>query len=192
MISRRSPSFAATFPRCFQLEEEIKVRSPQVAAAGASAVFQQVRALIPAIFSGRQLDGEVLESKGVKQSVRLRPGDRDADHGGALLDLQAAWSQRRPGNGRGVQSTGAGVSVFSLPRMLTIARELGYSNKDGESLDMFRLTADAFPGLIVGAARGGGSADRCRPQGRGATAGAEGASARPQESVRARIARKVE
>jgi dienelactone hydrolase len=132
-------------PPAFQLEEEIKVRSPQVAAAGASAVFQQVRALIPAIFSGRQLDGEVLESKGVKQSVSYVPAIATP----TTEELYWIYKQRGASAVRETvaasRAQAPGVSVFSLPRMLTIARELGYSNKDGESLDMFRLTADAFP-----------------------------------------------
>ena len=36
-------------------------------------------------------------------------------------------------------------AVFQESRIITIAKELGYSNKEQESLDMFRLTAFAFP-----------------------------------------------
>jgi dienelactone hydrolase len=132
-------------PAAFQLEEETKVRSPQAAAVGANAVFHQVLTVAKAILAGRRLDGAVLPETATKRTFTYTPPISAPTHeelywiykrkglDGAQAAVKAARTQAPPSGG------------FSDAKMLTIAKELGYSGKDSESLDMFRLTAFMFP-----------------------------------------------
>ena len=129
----------------FQLEEETKVRSPQAAAVGADAVFHQVLALAGAILEGRELETAVLPEKDTKRTFTYAPAISTPNTeeiywiykrkglDGARAAVDAARKRAAPNGG------------LSDSRMLTIARELGYSGKDPESLDMFRLAAFTFP-----------------------------------------------
>jgi len=132
-------------PAALQLEDELKIRSPQVAAAGADAVFHQVRSVVEAILKDRRLEGEVLPETGTKRTFTYTPPVS------APTTEELYWIYKR----RGPDAVRAEVEAaraqapptggFSNSRMLTIARELGYGGKDAESLDMFRLAAFAFP-----------------------------------------------
>jgi acetyl esterase/lipase len=131
-------------PPALQLEEETKVRSPQVAAAGASSVFHQVEALIEAIFSGNRLEAAV-KKDGTKQvttytSALSTPTTEELYWIYRSKGLEGARTAIQESRAQAPETM-----VFSEPRMLTIARELGYSGKNNESLDMFRLAAVAFP-----------------------------------------------
>jgi alpha-beta hydrolase superfamily lysophospholipase len=139
------PFLRRDLPVVLQLEEETRVRSPQAAAAGAAAVFRQVLAAAEAILSGRRLEGAVLQTGGVKQETAYTAASPAptaeelywAYRSGGLQAAEAAVTAARAEAGN--------QEVFSESRTLTIARELGYSGKDRESLDMFRLLAFTFP-----------------------------------------------
>jgi dienelactone hydrolase len=135
------PFLRRDLPAALQRDDEVKVRSPELAAEGANAVFHQVHAAAAAILAGRRLDSAELPADAVRHEAHYRAATS------APTSETLYWIYKRRGleEARSVVTAAGGQRVFSEPRMLTIARELGYSGKDQESLDMFQLVATTFP-----------------------------------------------
>lgn len=130
-------------PSQLQMEEEIKVRSPQMAAEGATVVFNQTLISIQQILAGQKIDAGIFSTGPVKQSVSYTPAVSTPS------EEELYWIYRRKGLQAAEDAVNAGRSasgpVFDESRTITIAKELSYSGKAQESLDMFRLAAFAFP-----------------------------------------------
>jgi tetratricopeptide (TPR) repeat protein len=123
------------------------VRSPQKAAEEATGAFQQVLTSLEGILSGKKLDTGVLTGQPIRQSVSYTAAVA------APSEEELYWiykSNGLPAAENAVTAAKSGArNVFDESLIITIAKELGYSNKPQESLDMFRLAAYAFPKSIT-------------------------------------------
>lgn len=140
-------------PATMQLEEETQVRTPQHAAAGATAVFEQVLASARQLLSGARLDEAVRSAPGVTQKVAYTPALTTP----ITEELYWIYKRKSLAGAKAEASAAGGEAAFSESRTLTIARELGYSGKDEESLDMFRLASFLFPDSASAQVAAGGA-----------------------------------
>ncbi|HUM00720.1 MAG TPA: alpha/beta fold hydrolase [Thermoanaerobaculia bacterium] len=132
-------------PDALQIREELEVRSPERAAAGASSVFRQVEASLARILSDQPIEGGLAPEDATKRSVRFTAACRVPTSEELYWILVRKGLDAARATAASARSTCPGVPVFEEARCLTIARELGYAGKESESLDMFRLVATLFP-----------------------------------------------
>ena len=121
------PFLQKDLPKELQREDETKVRSPQAGAQGAAVVFHQVLTSMEQIFAGHSLDRGVFTNQSVRQSVTYTAAVSEPSQ------EELYWIYKSKGLQAAEDAVTASKSVkatvFDESGVITIAKELGYSNR---------------------------------------------------------------
>jgi tetratricopeptide (TPR) repeat protein len=137
------PFLRRDLPESLQFAGESTVRSPQQGAQGAAAVFDQVLACAERILSAGRLDTSAVVAAS-RRNARFTAATRAPTHEELYWIYRARGLRAAMDSARVAQDRG-GSALYSETRTITIAKELGYANREGESLDLFRLAGSLFP-----------------------------------------------
>ena len=132
-------------PPALQPEDDLNVRSPGLGAQAASQVLRQVLRSLQCIFAKGDLSASVTVDDQVPQEVHYAAAIGAPTEEEIFLKYEAKGLEAAERSVQDAETRDKNLAVFNEKAFLTIARELGYAEKNAESLDMFRLVAMAFP-----------------------------------------------